>query len=62
MMKITIVFKNGYQFNFTCESCTLERDYEGNLTGIKANGITDSKPLYIDFENVLCIYRDMESE
>ena len=61
-MKITIVFKNGYSFTITCESFVIERDGLGQITGYQIKGIKDCKPLYISFEDVLCVYRDMKAE
>ena len=61
-MKITIVFKNGYSFTITCESFTIKQDAFGQLTGYEIKGIKDRRPLYISFEDVLCVYRDMEAE
>lgn len=60
-MKITIVFKNGYSFSVTCESFTLNKTL-GEITGYEIKGIKDHKPMYIDFEDVICVYRDMEAE
>jgi hypothetical protein len=61
-MKITIVFKNGYSLSVTCESFAIEKDGFGQITGYQINGIKDCKPLYISFEDVLCVYRDIEAE
>lgn len=61
-MKITIVFQNGYSLSVTCESFVIEKDCFGQITGYKIKGIKDRKPLYISFEDVLCVYRDIEVE
>ncbi len=61
-MRITIVFKSGYSFTITCEKFTIKRDGFGQLTGYDIEGIKDHKPMYIDFEDVICVYRDMEAE
>ena len=61
-MKITIVFKNGYSFSMTCESFTLRKNAFEQLTGYEIKGIKDHKPLYINFEEVICVYRDMDAE
>ncbi len=61
-MKITTVFKNGYSLSVTCESFTINRDAFGQLTGYDIKGIKDHKPMYINFEDVICVYRDMEAE
>ena len=61
-MSITIVFKNGYSFSMTCDSFTIKQDCFGQLTGYEIKGIKDRKPLYISIEDVMCVYRDRESE
>lgn len=61
-MNITIVFKNGYSFSVTCESFTIKQDCFGKLTGYEIKGIKDRKPMYIDIEEVICVYRDKEAE
>ena len=61
-MKITIVFKNGYSFTVTCESFSIKQDVFGQITGYEIKGIKDRKPMYINFEDVICVYRDMEAE
>ena len=61
-MKITIVFKNGFSFTITCKSFTLKKNAFEQLTGYEIKGIKDRKPMYINFEEVICVYRDMETE
>ena len=61
-MRITIVFKNGYSFTITCKSFTLKKNAFEQLTGYEIKGIKDRKPMYINFEEVICVYRDMEAE
>ena len=61
-MKITIVFKNGYSFTITCESFAIEKGVLGQITGYNIKGIKDRKPMYINFDEVICVYRDMETE
>ena len=61
-MSIKIVFKNGYSFSVTCESFTIKQDVLGQITGYEIKGIKDRKPLYINFEDVICVYRDIEAE
>ena len=61
-MSITIVFKNGYSFSMTCDSFTIKQDCFGQLTGYEIKGIKDRKPLYISFEDVMCVYRDRDME
>ena len=61
-MKITIVFKNGFSLVVTCKEFSINKDCFGNITGYSIKGIKDRKPLYIEFEDVICVYRDVEAE
>ena len=62
-MKFTIVFKNGYFFTtVTCESFTIKQDVFGQVTGYEIKNIKDRKPMYIKFEDVICVYREKEAE
>ena len=61
-MKIIIVFKNGFSLAVTCEKFSIDKNGLGNITGYSIKGIKDRKPLYIEFEDVICIYRDVEAE
>ena len=57
-MKIIIVFKNGFQLNITCEKFKVH--YQCGIPyGYGASGIEDNVPLHIDWNEVLCVYRDM---
>ena len=61
-MKIVFVFRNGFQLCVTCEEFTLEKTVFGIPDGYVINGITNNKPLYINWNDVICVYRDMEVE
>lgn len=61
-MKITIVFQNGYSFSVTCESFIIKQDGFGQVTGYEIKGIKDRKPMYIKFDDVMCVYADMKAE
>ena len=59
-MKIVIVFKNGHTVEMTCDSCNIEGSaLTGNITGIKLEGVEDNQLLYVDFNEILCIYRKL---
>ena len=60
-MKIIIVFKNGFQLNITCEEFTINTQF-GEPYDYSISCIHDNKPLYIDWKEVVCVYRDMRSE
>jgi hypothetical protein len=61
-MKIVFVFRNGFQLCVTCEEFTLEKTVFGIPDGYKIKGITDNKPLYINWDDVICVYRDLTGE
>lgn len=61
-MKIVFVFRNGFQLCVTCKEFALEKTVFGIPDGYEIKGITDNKPLYINWNDVICVYRDMEVE
>ena len=62
-MTIVIVFKNGYELKTKCESLDIEKDkLTGRITDISYEGITENKPLDINFDEIICIYRVMSNE
>ena len=61
-MRIIIAFKNGFTLPVTCEEFVLERTIVGIPYGYEIKGITDNRPLYINFDDVICVYRDLTGE
>ena len=62
-MTVVIAFKNGYELKMNCEEINATRDkLTGRITGITYDGVTENKPLDVDFNEVLCIYRVMSDE
>lgn len=62
-MTIVIVFKNGYELRTKCEKIETTRDgITGRITNINYSGITENKPIDVNFDEVLCIYRVMSDE
>ena len=62
-MTIVIVFKNGYELRTKCKSVKISRDnLTGRITNISYEGITENKPLDINFDEIICIYRVMSDE
>ena len=63
MVKMTIRFilKSGAEFTTKCDAFTLEKNALG-ITGYKINGITEGKPVYVDFEQVAAIVRTYSNE
>ena len=61
-MKIVICFKNGFNLTVTCEEFSLTKNGLGDYTGYEIKGITDNKPLYVNWSDITCIYRVMEGD
>lgn len=61
-MKMIIFFKNGFQLVVTCTEFRLDKDIFGNVTGYEIKGISDNKLSYIDWSEVVCVYRDLRGE
>lgn len=61
-MKIVFVFKNGNQFSFKCDKFTLTHGITGNIIDYECEGISDNRPLYINFSEILYVYRDLKED
>lgn len=62
-MTIVIVFKNGYELRTKCENLEATRSsITGRVTNISYQDIEENKPLDINFNEVLCIYRVVSDE
>ena len=61
-MKIVIHYKNGFELPVECESFQIEVDICNNLNGYHIKGIKGNKPLYINTDDVLCIWREGEAD
>ena len=60
-MKATFVFKTGYELTITCSSITITRSF-GKVVGYEIENVSDNRPLYIDFDQILCVYREVTEE
>lgn len=59
-MKIVIVFKNGHTVEMKCDNCNIESSVlAGNITRIECEGVEDNQLLYVDFNEILCVYRKL---
>ena len=62
-MTIVIAFKNGYELRTKCENVEVARsNLTGRITNISYLDIEENKPLDINFDEVLCIYRVVSDE
>ena len=61
-MTIVFAFKNGFVLETKCKNFEIARNALGEITNIKADGITENQFLHIDFSEVQCIYRKLVCE
>lgn len=61
-MTIRVILKSGAEFTVKCEKFTITRDCFGNVTGYNISGITENKPVYIDFTQVAAVIRVYSDE
>ena len=56
-MSIRIILKSGVEFTTKCDKFTLKQNGLGETTGYEIAGITENKPVYLDFDEVAAIIR-----
>lgn len=56
-MSIRIILKSGVEFTVKCDKFTLNKNGFGQATGYDIAGITENKPVYLDFDEVAAIIR-----
>ena len=56
-MSIKVIMKSGVEFTIKCEKFTTRQDIFGKLIGWEIEGISENKPVYIDFEEIAAIIR-----
>lgn len=62
-MTIKIIFDNGSELKVKCENCKLNMyQFDVRIASIEFEGVTENKPLYIDFSKVYSIYRVLNDE
>lgn len=61
-MTIRIILKGGAEFAVKCKEFTIQKDGLGNFTGYDIKGITEGKPIYLDFNQVVAIVRVVSDE
>lgn len=60
-MVVVIKFKNGTDLRVECEEFKVETSgLTGTISSYSIKGITRNRPVYIDLNEVLCIYRGDE--
>ena len=61
-MSIRIILKSGVEFTTKCDKFTLKQNGLGQTTGYEISGITENKPVYLDFDEVAAIVRLYSNE
>ena len=61
-MTIGFIFKNGYELKVKCGSFSSTKNGLGQLTGYEMENITENKPIYMDLDEVICVYRVVTDE
>ena len=56
-MSIRVIMKSGIEFTIKCEKFTTKQDIFGKVIGWEIEGISENKPVYIDFEEIAAIIR-----
>ena len=56
-MSIRVIMKTGVEFTIKCEKFTIKQDVFGKVIGWEIEGISENKPVYIDFEEIAAIIR-----
>lgn len=56
-MSIRVIMKSGVEFTIKCEKITTKQDMFGKLIGWEIEGISENKPVYIDFEEIAAVVR-----
>lgn len=56
-MSIRVIMKTGVEFIIKCEKFTTKQDIFGKIIGWEIEGISENKPVYIDFEEIAAIIR-----
>lgn len=56
-MSIRVIMKSGIEFTIKCEKFTTKQDIFGKIIGWEIEGISENKPVYIDFEEIAAVVR-----
>lgn len=61
-MSMRVILKSGAEFTVKCDKFTLERNGLEQVTGYNIGGITENKPVYLDFDEAAAIVRVLSDE
>lgn len=61
-MTVALLFKSGKEVRVKCDKFDINRNGLGVITGISAEGISENKFLYVNMQELDCIYRVLSDE
>lgn len=61
-MTIRVILKSGSEFAIKCDKFTIQQNGFGQATGYNIEGITENKPVHLDFEQVAAVVRVYSDE
>lgn len=61
-MSMRVILKSGAEFTVKCDEFTITRNGLDVVTDYNIKGITENKPVYLDFEQVAAVVRVMSDE
>lgn len=61
-MTVRVILKSGVEFSIKCDKFALTRNGFQQVTGYNIEGITENKPVYLDFEQVAAVVRVFADE
>lgn len=60
MAKIVIRLKSGFELPIECEDASFKKSVLGGLEEYNIKGIKDNRPLYLDPQDIECVYQIKE--
>lgn len=61
-MKITILFKSGKEIDVECDEFSVGMGLNAKMNSYEIKGALNGRPIYINMDEVACIYRKEVSE
>lgn len=61
-MTVRIILKSGAEFSVKCDKFTINRNGFDQVTGYDIKGITENKPVYLDWGQVAAVVRVYSDE
>ena len=61
-MTVRIILKSGAEFSVKCDKFTINKNRLNQVSRYEINGITENKPVYLDWEQVAAVVRVYSDE